>query len=196
MPEKIQTPSVSQALTQEYSIKGRLRLALDETVVPVTVVGNVSPDLYRPCGVALRIAPLANNFNIQQLINPAGSGVIAYLDRVTAASSVNSGQNYFLEDVPVDVAATASGFFLDRRETPAAPDQKRPNVLLYTDQRLVALAGDLVGRAQQAATGQSIIDLSGFTLMPGTGFAISCDLINSKLECSFVWRERQLKPTE
>lgn len=196
MPVGINVFSHVQALIREFGLFGGLRLQLDETIAPVAIVADVTPNPRIECAVAFRMPPLAGNWNYQQLYNRPDSGLVAELKHVALSTSVNQGFQVYLEDPTIDVNPTASSFIVDRRRTPDAVIGRRPQCVLYTFSDVAVFSGDLVFRGGAASTTSLIVDLEGYTLMPGTGLVVSSELVNTEVEAAFRWAERPLLPGE
>ena len=197
MPVNINEIKQSEALRREFGVLGGFRIQLDETVAPVVIVADLTTETIAQCAVAFRMAALAGNFNVQQLMNPLGSGRLCLLCSAIVMGATNQGYTFFLHDTAIDVNPTASGFFVDRRLTPAGPMTPRPAGVLFTDQDPVAFTGNKVTKDQSLAAGPGILfDLTGYTLIPGTSVVVTPEVNNSELEVAFRWAERPLLPSD
>jgi len=117
MPKQLNTGRVTQALQRAFGFKGRYIPMLDEVIVPVYVIADPSPaELTRiAAGTVVAITPVSAEFPVVQLLNPAGSGVIANLTTAVCSSDVKVELNVSFFDTPLtDVSATPPRF-RDRR---------------------------------------------------------------------------------
>ena len=121
MPKQIQTVWPGQALVKLFGLKGRYQPVLDETIVPVTVVGQET--LSSPAQArAQNIAGGAGKNSFIRLTNPADSGLRMVIEGFNAQTA--STQEFLISLAPFSLAgATTVTVEADWRTTglPGAP---------------------------------------------------------------------------
>lgn len=133
MPKAINNADAAQALTRAYSLKGKVSLALDEMVVPVTIVDNLaeegSPIELRPCAGFASQAAVAAEFayigvqtqapfklSVSEFImfNDSGNNLTVFLKTFTQANlttiGISAGAMLAL-DLPEDSTTVGSQFW-------------------------------------------------------------------------------------
>lgn len=89
MPKQIQNPLVGQALQYAFGLQGRVDPALDEIVIPVVSVGDLSrggpPGISRAASAAFSQAAVVGEFAVARFEVPGN--VVARIDRLVVRSS-------------------------------------------------------------------------------------------------------------
>ena len=126
----IQRGDLNQRLTKALEIKGQKSpvLTLDTSVVPVVLCDDLTqqaqwtdPTRRLWASAQQAVAGGAANFNLHVISNPAGSGVLAVIHRISATAVGTNQQCVFGLIDPLAVPATPGPIqFLDRR-IPGAP---------------------------------------------------------------------------
>jgi len=192
MPMPIGTARAWGRLRDAFDLKGKHNLLLDEVVVPIVLVEDLSKDA--PLG-DLRAAhggsgqgALAANVSQHQLFNPPGTGQMLELYRASFQSAVNVDW----DSGPTVVALTVNqaGQWQDRRLTPAS----FPIGRMQSDRVAAATLLDPT-RFMTLARAEFWLELDVF-LPPGTGYMVESRTVNVTTNASFFWRERDLLPGE
>ena len=142
-------------------------------------------------------APGVGNFNLARLRNPAGSGLVAIIEKIlfsnTNAGAVNFQVGYGLgpgSDVTTLAGLVNTG--LDARGSP------QPTCHLSTSQvaasALVQIGLEALSSNQNA---DFIFDsIHELTVLPGTVYDFWANTANTILNVSLIWRERALEDSE
>jgi len=191
MPIQIGTARAWARLRDAFDLKGKHNLQLDEIVVPVVVVEDLSlqaplADL-RPAEAGF-LDPSAIGFISQtQLFNPVGSGRMIFLYQIIVTSQNDSG--CLIGPATTTMPLVANGNWQDRR-LDGVP------------------AGDI--QSQTNAPGTSLIDAITWlvefnvpvilelevVLPPGNAYRVESTVQNNLVTTGFWWRERDLLPGE
>jgi len=194
MPVPIQTPKVTAAIHEFFNIVGRYRPQVDETVVPVVTVGDVSNDtapIIRRAADGIFIASVAGEFPTWRFEVPAG--VFATVESIWLPDSPGAGDVIIRFGSSFAAPATVStrvqfmdGRLRERGETPAGRIAFGTQIAALASPPLTidavssnpmwqALAGQwTVGR-------QNAVDFIEFQL----------NAANRNLSFGMVWREVQ-----
>ena len=186
MPTEIQTPKPWMRLAEAFRLTGRHKLQIDEVVVPVAIIADLSEKEVlldvRAAQGGIKQAIVPTFISQSQLFNPNGSGLIFDLYRVDMLSG--AGSMFFqMGRVNVPLASTHIGGWQDTR-----------------------LIGAPVGQLRQQAT--SLITFTAFpvfiqgpptflqslplrvTLPPGQGWMIETSFVAKELLSNWYWTER------
>ena len=143
----------------------------------------------------------AGAFGVQRYRNPAGSNIIAVIEKLLIVCGTAATADTFFIDAGatnVDVAnifAYGTGIRLDPR------GRANPTLILSTQNAGAAPALGTT-RAVGAASGQTNLwdyiftDNQEFPLLPGDAFQVRNNTANVTNQVSIVWRERFLEPAE
>lgn len=199
MPE-IQQTRYDQLLRRVASIIGPGSKVgeLITDLLPIFDVENMPGELLRLAGTRIcmgggALAPVVGQAGTHVLENPAGSGVLATIERVDFGVNTTATVRW---GVVNGFKATAVGIgteiFRDTREIP--PQEPVCNVRQITE---VALAS---GTNQSRLLGDTNLVLdppnSVCVLAPGTSFEIGTTNTNVATEYGFMWRERVAEQSE
>jgi len=185
MPMKIGTARAWGRLRDFFDLKGKHDLQLDEIIVPVAVVADLTEadplaDLRAAQGGQV-VSPAVGFVGQMQVFNPAGSGVVleVYLAQFAALAAVN----YQLGPVTAALATDAAAQWQDRRlfGLPAARIQNQATLVGPT------LVRPFIVRQTSNVTFGINLDV---TCPPGTGYMIESASQNVQLYGAFLWRER------
>lgn len=175
MPKQINTYKIGQSLVRMFGLKGRYQPVLDETIVPVVLVGEQpTPDAIAGFGSQICAAAGVGNQNVVIFSNPTGSGRLVIVDQVTISTPA-------ADWVQIDTATAAGGGAKRRR------DLRTVEIISLT----VRVAAGVI------VLGQYLVhtDLMsppveiGVTLTPGTALQIRQNAANSTMEVSYLFRE-------
>lgn len=199
MPEPVQTPIQAQSLADFFQIKGGLSLQLDDTVVPVVILGAGDPIVpgtvesgggqvpgRQAFGFVNQGGVAAQNGHLQ-LFNPADSGLLIHLSGfqfgVGAGGAGNINFGFFDTALTTLAAAPLGSAFLDRRETggPVAQLRSQTNAGL--------LFAIILGAIRTLADQTTFVNLVGVVLEPGQGFCIEGTVVNVTVDAWFSWGE-------
>ena len=133
MPKAINNAEAAQALTRAYALKGRVQLSLDEMLVPVTIVDDLSsegsPVELRPCGADIVQPNVAGEFGYVGVRTQAGfalsceffdafntgagdqQAMIVLLSAANIATIGVTAGSLVAKDLPKDSNAVGSQFF-------------------------------------------------------------------------------------
>ncbi len=202
MPVPVQTTKHVTPLRKAFGLFGGLRLKLDETVVPVAVVEQLSPDDWSNAFVGdTQAASGAGNVHIWALENPAASGCLIELFEVIVASTNGSIWAITIADPPyvpgniiagqwqdlAGVYGTGGGiFYLPGRN---------PSGQMRHAAAAVAVAGAIVAHFNVPAQ-HDVYYHPKVILHPGQQINVYTQTQNIEGRCSFQWRERPLQPSE
>jgi len=191
MPSQIQDLETAQALTERFGLVGKLPLRLDETVVPVAVIGELEDRRFKMAQGLLNTAGVAAAFSYVQLFNPVGSNKLVTLKRFTA----NVGAAMGVEFGPTDLAMTAvtatALAWLDRR------NQGAPVAIIHGRTSAGSLLDLKIGELEMdpALTVTRFYKLTT-QILPGQGFAFKGDVLAVRMQINLLWSERVLLPSE
>jgi hypothetical protein len=197
MPEKVQNPLASTALSKEYGLKGRVSLAVDETIVPVAVVADLVSDGSKAWAIAITVGKFVTGYSMAQIVNPVGSGLICFIDEITGQAE--SSQMITLMALDAGISITATPFYTDRRDTTAADAaQPRPRLELHTKNTDVTPISGTKYAGEFYSNGFAAIRFKGpYVLTPGTGILIQVSsAVNRILHAGFRGRVRSETPEE
>jgi len=166
-----------------------------EDLFPVLEVENVPSELLRAvgwklaCGTTTRV-PGAGQRSAIQLFNPAGSShlitLTSVITTVNIATNINSGPSFD--------ALTRFSIPGSQRDTRAGALAETVGLIQDEDDGLVA---NNVQIFHQANINFDLNDSNDVAvLVPGTGWRLTTDAINTSLRVVFLWRERVGEPEE
>ncbi len=127
MPLDITGLAASSALTEAFDLTGKLPLKLDETVVPIINVGDLSDDIFGPragCQLTVAAGGAANVSQTEISLPQTGQaqGAMIRVESVTLTTTVNTGALYHIGPSPGLPLPTAMGvtawFDVGRRGLP------------------------------------------------------------------------------
>lgn len=187
----IQRADLNQRLTKALEIKGQKSpiLTLDSSVVAVVIADDLTQQsewltpTSRKLASTLTIAAVAGQTGVLAITNPAGSGVIAVIERVTCQVSVAAQRVTFglvTGTVPV---APANLFFRDRRNVGA------PECRAFSGTDAVSVIGNPYLNIQ-ASNSISIpwFETEGIVIQPGDSWGIQSSLANADFSPT-IWLE-------
>lgn len=198
MPERfprstIQTGNIERRLRAAYGIKGKSVVPnLGDQLHPVTVIDDLAHPLWydetdiRRSFSSHLVAPVVGQSGYVTIVNPAGSGVLIFLESawvIGAAGASLIGRLTGAEPAGVEV-----GFHYDDRLglfTTATRLRSGTNAALQ-------IASAFIKPFEANVTRRWEI---GAVLSPGgLGWAIQHGTQNQQLDCGFQWQERPLSP--
>lgn len=199
MPQPAQTGPLAQRLAQVFKLHGKLPLSLDEIVVPVVLVGDVSDELEQleeleVAGAGSTGVPAAGTRRALYLVNPIDSGVIAFLERIRITVFVGAGASTTGQ---VDLASNSRGIAV------AAGDVDFTDRRVGGDPRLLIersgdSAGPVVGAGATdlffSAPHEQLVQIEAHAvLLPGNSIVVDPGTADTPMQCSFSWREQQIE---
>lgn len=95
MPKAINNADAAQALTAAYALKGKVSLLLDEMVVPVSIVDDLTPDLVtRPCGIVINQPAVVAEFGY--LIAQTGVDLALEVTHIIIRNNISAVRQFFI----------------------------------------------------------------------------------------------------
>ena len=208
MPLPVQNPNATDALQRAYDIVGRIKLALDEVVVPVHVVGEVPsadqfhPEEYQQAGIGWFSgfkSEAAGGVGVNSaccLTNPADSGVVAVIHEIyTALFGATAPQ---IMNLKVQVPSGAEAFTAAQtgapRDTRFLPLNPGPSACTIGS---VAHAGPIGGRVLEhlrfATGGEETASFRApVVLAPGDRCVVQITADDEGCLAGFIWTEVRL----
>jgi len=189
MPIRIGTAQAWGRLRDAFDLKGKHSLQLDEVVVPVAIVEDLSRDEplgnLRAAQGGITTAATAAIVGQTQLFNPVDSLVILELYAVMWRNA--SGNSLFqMGPTAAALATDTFGQFQDRRGAAAALPVGR------IQSAISAAAATLVAPALMGAISPRPNEFRGLNvfLPAGTGWMIENTVVNQQINISYFWFER------
>ena len=184
MPDS-QNPEHVQKLIREFQLKGQnLIPTVTGEIVPTIQIADLSTETRADDRLAalgqIGAASGAGNQNVIVLANPAGSGVVGFIDRITVHQP---NADFFAISIEPTTGTGASGFWRDTRELGAPKCQ----TFALTP---VAAVLDPLQFVLLAAT-EFVLEL-GIILLPARWIEIRQLNQNETLHVNFFFRERDL----
>jgi len=192
MPMQIGTARAWGRLRDAFDLKGKHSLLLDEVVVPIVLVEDLTrddplaDDRQAQGGTVLGALPA--NVNQHQLFNPADSDVLLELYLVTMCSGGTIA--YDMGPTAAALATDAGGQWQDRR----LPAASFPVGRMQSTQ--VAAATLVLPAVFRTLTTVINTHERKVSLPPGTGYMVESSVVNILTAVSFFWSERDLLPGE
>ena len=191
MSVKIQEVTTSQKLIKKFALVGQISPQLDETIVPVVVLDDLSkltPDDV-PCFGGVSRAAVVAEYSHVSLVNPPGSGVLLKIDAIT----VNSGTSgIVLFHSGGYAGATVNPSYRDSRlwTQGGVPQVPISRLMHHTN---VGQLGNLrcTGFVIYQAYMHLIPDL-GIIIAPGDDLTLIHQYVNATLSVMFLYRQTVL----
>lgn len=189
MPDS-QNPEHVKKLIDEFQLKGaNLIPTITGEIVPTVMVADLTAEggrsVDRLCAIGiLGAAAGAGNQNTLHLANPAGSNVLAVVERIVVKQP---NADIFHVAIVAGPASGAMGFYRDTRIVGTPSCQAFRN-------NAAAVVLDLFQFDLLAATDRDL-ELN-FVLEPSNFIQITQQNQNETLSVNFFWRERDLLPGE
>lgn len=145
--------------------------------------------------VTATAAAVAAQFSVIELRNPPGSGVVAIFEQVFVAVGAASLVQTVVSQTTSDRATIIT--ILNSRYD--ARGNVPSSALIFSKGSAVALAPEGFNQFRGFAnTATSLITTQNqeITVLPGDQIATFCELVNTQLSVSYVWRERTLESSE
>lgn len=198
MPKTIQDAIGSVALQTEYGLVGGFNLKLDETVVPVVLMKDLSQPAsnWRDCYFGdARGAAGALNQHKWALLNPVGSGILVELYEVTFCSSTaGCDWEVVVTPTPYVPGTVLNGAYQDTNTQYLVPGSVPAATPLWAA-TAAATPGDVV-LAFVALIAQPFVWHPKCLLWPGQQIIFHQLPVNNNGQLSMQWRERPVKITE
>lgn len=197
MPRPVQRGAEALALSKHYNLKGKLPLQLDETIVPVHVVGALDSDAtaVRYAGINGRAAAGVGVASLVGIRNPEGSGVLATITGVsvnTAAGLVTPRMWIHYSPDILAVADVGAGY------------RCQPDGAFFSSCRLITSTATppppldgLIGQFNiQAGENQNnLADLVPVVLGPGSQLWLEQQGTNTAINANWSWYEAPVEPS-
>lgn len=185
MPKEIQDAGLSTALVERYRLVGKTLFQLDETLVPVVVVADLSAHAFSPKFGGFRQGGVALRFTRVTLTNPAGSGVMGVLQ---------------FAQFSIGIVGAVSNAFLVRNDAlgPAATlvssgprDFRLPTAAAVLEVRQeTTVAGPAAADSEITIPPDSVVRVDGpFYLPPGSDLGLHLVAVNTPLVHNWEWDE-------
>jgi len=208
MSEPIQTPIQAQALADFFQVKGGLTLQLDDTVVPVVILGGGNPLAQEGAGEpaggligdsasgAVNQAAVAGSLGHVQLFNPASSGRFLHLHFLSHSLGLPNaaGQSSVgILDTPATTPTAFGARFSDRRVSGEPVGQLLSDASVgppFSGADVIGLirAGNDVANDPFNRT----FSLTRWVLLEGQGFAVVGPNANQTVDAWWMWGESPL----
>jgi len=187
MTKIIQLAEISKAVQERFRLVGRTKFQLDETVVPVLQMGDLSDAAFALKFGGGRQGGAATEFTAVQILNPAGSGVIGLLDYfIFGVGIVGAISNAFLR---VNVGALATVLAPGPRDLRLSTQ----NVVLQIRQD-TTVAGPPGGTSETVVSPDVMNRIDGpFYISPNTDLTLHLVTANTPLVHHWSWREIPLQ---
>lgn len=199
MNEPTEIGAVNEGLRLRYGVQGGpgpiLTFATDG--FPVVQVGDGEMDAElrwlsqsKLCAVAVTRAADAGNQSAVQLVNPAGSGMIAVFTAIYLR--LDTADDIFVTMAAAAGAGSTRGFFRDGRGWPATPA------------RTACIGGTGVGAFSQTlgilrhqpTTDQLLEHREEYVVTPGEVLTFASSAVNRAINATLYWRERAMTSGE
>lgn len=194
MPAKIQEVTTSQKLIKRFALVGQITPQLDETVVPVVVLDDLSDAEEWNYAHILDARPAAfGEYTHWEIENVAGSGRVLQLIQASITSSAAQVATATIDIIGVALGLVLQPLFEDLRKTFVAP-QEFPAARVRFESLGAIIPGLQVWGAYTAAGANQVPWRPGRVLIyPGTKVTLRGTLQNSDLALALEWRERLLR---
>lgn len=191
---------ISRGLQKFFSMKGSVpakQLAGDVMPVIQIFAGNDWKYLegWNLFGIAASPGAVAAQFAGVRLRNPAGSGVIALVNKAAAASATADQPILQVGATTIDNGTILTGARIDARIGTQAPSL----VLSSGSQAAPTIGGTNKSQAFILAntTYDFIVDpAQSVVVLPGDAVQVISNVVNQAITCSFMWWERPIEDSE
>lgn len=197
MPRQVQKGEEAVALSKHYNLKGKLPLQLDETIVPVHIVGQLRPGDLRAAHSQFKSAAAAGvgNNSMVGVFNPPDSGVLVYPRGFRFRLGVTS-----LIVIQVDETAVSGTFAISNQESGTRWDKRAKGVSTARvfNSAFSGQAGQYIDSYNVVAGAHEPFEpVDGVVLPPGwTIFAQRMDSSNSSVQGTWIWEEAAILPSD
>ena len=188
-PVTVQTIKQLRELKEKFGIFGGFRLQLDETVVPVAIVEDITRDIDSidvPCFAGQDRAAVAAEYSHVSLYNPPDSGLLVIVDEIWVSANPT---NFVQLRSGARAGTTVNPSFRDSRAWSRASIPQVPQTRLMHHTNALVL-GDLRVGPLLATTGESSIFRPDITLAENEDISIVSITVNQALRVVFMFRER------
>lgn len=194
----------NRALQKFVGIKGPSPTpSLASEIIPVFPfywgVENRYLEQWNRFGIALQVGAVAAQNSAVEFRNPAGSNIIAVVEKISFTNQNSGSVTYFtsLGSVTTDFSSPQNAFLtrFDARSGPAA--SLRSNVIV-SQQNNATLFGLTFSQVSLATLGNYdliLTDNQEITVLPGDALLVNTG-VNLQLNMMFLWRERLLEESE
>jgi hypothetical protein len=185
----IQRADLNQRLTRALEIKGQKSpvLQLDNSVMAVVIAEDLTQQAEwltpttRKLATSVGIPAVAAQSGILAVTNPAGSGVIAIVERVTMTGG---GLCYFGLVDPVAVPAAPAGLYFRDRRNVGAPECR---AFSGTD-AIIRIVNQYLEIQTGVAVSTPWYEVEGIVIQPGDTFGIQAVNVNQLVQPT-IWLE-------
>lgn len=197
MPAKIQEVTTSQKLIKKFALVGQISPQLDETIVPVVVLDDLSDSEEWRWGFLedTRAGGGVGTFNTWSLDNPAGSGSLVQL--LTVAFSSPDAQMWVvhLNGGTAILGLALAPEFQDLRGpfTPPLVPRRIPIGTPHWEALGAALGLLHVSNIPLGAGVMGHWTAEQLLIYPGTRIYFQPQTANTEARCEWTWRERALR---
>ena len=200
MPMPINWPGDSNAVRQLFGLKGRVTLGLDESVVPVVIIGDADQS---PWGGSLNVGrgafidplPALNAYAVAQ----PGGGVVLRIDQINIGNDTGTVIDWHLNLLtPAQIATLtiATTFNFQNLQSPIQADgalDRTASVLLEAN--VAGIIGTQIDAGTLPANDHDVIPLPNPVYLDSAaaggvgGLAIIADVVNTGILVAFNGRE-------
>jgi hypothetical protein len=195
VPKKIQEATTSLKLIQKYALVGAFTPVLDESIVPVVLLDDLTEveEWKHAFAFDARAAPGVGNFLTWALENDPDTGKVLELLRITFTATAGAISACVVNPVQPALTTTLTPIFQDMRGSFGAPPtfpSGRPRFEILG----ALLGGTTVWRIIGLGSTPAIFEPSELLVYPGTRILFQRQTANIDGHISFLWRERNLRP--
>lgn len=192
MPKKIQEATTSLKLIRKFALVGAFTPQLDESVVPVVLIDDLTEsDQWRDVWVGrILTAGGAGNFNKFGVSNPAGSGVVMALDEVGYTADAIESCHFEWPNAFNILSGPLTPLFRDSRMMFPVPVLPACGAA-FEQSAGAELGTDEMPRRMIANT--PTVFHPDVTLYPGSSIILRGNVANIAGSFYALWRERNLR---
>jgi len=182
----IQRPDLSREIAKRFGLVGfGGPESISPEIVPVYQVERPEPtQVDKMCAGAFTEAAVAGDFGIHDLSNPAGSGVVALIDRLEASTA--TAGTFTVQLGTTRLGNIRTKFFRDTRRSGT------PACVYATSGAIAVPTADEIHTSAKAAstTLQLSSDFPIAILAPGRSIIVAFETANVAVHGAIWWRER------
>ena len=198
MPAKIQEVDTALKLVRKFRLVGQITPQLDETIVPVVVLDDLSPEDFRAAAGGIQTGPPGvGAYNIHALVNPADSGKLLLLQDVTVSTGTVATPTFMfgIDSGFVGYTAPIVGgrAFIDSRRALDATDPTPAGEVREATVGAVGSPGSFVAVGTTDGVGHARRFFLSAQLIPGWMLGVQIQADNQQLTSSWTWAERPIQ---
>jgi hypothetical protein len=191
MPKPVQDAAAALQLARAYNIKGKIGLQLDETVVPVHILGALD-ELSDPYSATLEQVGGAGELASVLLDVQADSGVLVRVTDMWVTTAAPGGIEWTANIFPT--LPNAGGATFARRRDSRMTDIGTTNVRVLGDSQIGGPGTPETFRGNPGP-GRTLHVPITWWLTPGNQLWITCRTVAERVLVNFVWEQLPLTPS-